>query len=109
MTPQTFNAMKTTTSGILQVINFLLGQNFYGILTGNFQSDPIEKRFGLYRVALGSNYHVDHKSVMQAEKKIRLSSLIDLSKSLDDLKLNLESLREEQADFDDDPQLRGVS
>ena len=61
-------------------------------MTGVFQSDPLEKRFGLYRSIQGSNYHLSCKAIFQAEKKLRLSSIIDLSKSFSELTLMFENL-----------------
>ena len=62
-------------------------------MIGMFQSDPIEKHFGLYRQTLGSNYRISELSLKQSEIKLRLSSLIDLSSSLSSINSCLDSLR----------------
>ena len=89
-TDQTYDAILTTTKGVLRSCKNLLSNKLDRILSGNFQSDPIQKQFGLYRSTLGSNYHVSVKSMFHAEKNLRLSSLIDRSKSLDELAHDLE-------------------
>ena len=45
------------------------------ILSGNIQSDPLETRFGRYR-QLSANYFGSEKQLLDAEKSIRVKSLI---------------------------------
>ena len=95
LTKQTFNAILTTTNAILEISDYLIKENYYGILTGVFQTDPLEKRFGLYRSIQGSNFHVAPKAAYQNENKLRISSIIDLSKSLKELSENIENFKSE--------------
>ena len=93
LTGQTFKACYLTTNGVIRCCEYLLNSGYCGILSGVFQSDPLEKRFGLYRLTQGSNYHIDTKSLSQSEKKLRISSIVDLSNSLDNLADNLDELK----------------
>ena len=49
------------------------------ILTGNIQSDPLEKSFGRYRQLSGTNYFGSEKQFFDAEKSIRVKPLIKYS------------------------------
>ncbi|QQP53745.1 Putative LOC101234561, partial [Caligus rogercresseyi] len=42
-------------------------------------SDPIEKRFGWYRQLSGGNYYISVRQILEAEKKIRVLSLVKFS------------------------------
>ena len=68
LTKQTYDACCVTTYGFVKCCYHLLEGGHYGILPGVFQSDPLEKRFGLYRLTQGSNYHINVKSLIQSEK-----------------------------------------
>ena len=51
-------AAQQTCNSVIELIHFLKEKGFQYILTGNLLSDPIEKRFGIYRQMSGSNYFV---------------------------------------------------
>ena len=68
LTKQTSGALRVSSVSLVNCSVYLISKGFYGILTGNFQSDPIEARFGLYRLANGSNYHIAEKAAKYAEK-----------------------------------------
>ena len=97
----TYNAVLLTTRSILQCAHYLLQNNLKKIMLGMFQSDPIEKRFGLYRSMQGSNYHLDAKSIFQAETKLRMSSLINLKKSSEEIQDNLCEIFNDNINADD--------
>ena len=46
LTEQTFNACYVTTNAFLRCCEQLLSEGYHGILSGVFQTDPLEKRFG---------------------------------------------------------------
>ena len=46
------------------------------VLTGKIQSDFLEMRFGRYRQLNGVNYFATERQFLQAEKAIRVKSLI---------------------------------
>ncbi len=77
LTEETFLACIQTTFATIEVTRELLGNDeFRYVLTGNLQSDPIERRFGWYRQLAGSNYFVSVRQILEAEKSIRLKSLV---------------------------------
>ena len=51
------------------------------ILLDKVQTDNLEKRFSEYRQLCGGNYNKTVQSVLEAEKKPRISSLLSLSSS----------------------------
>ena len=56
--------------------------DFDYVLTGNISSDFIEGRFGWYRQLCGANYYNSVLQMLQAEKRIRLRSLINMGFNL---------------------------
>ena len=57
----------------------LTEKQFHYVLLGQFQSDPLERRFGIYRRMGGCNYFVSVRQILEAEKTIRLKSLLQFS------------------------------
>ena len=88
LTRQTFQAAKQTSCALPLAANYLLNEKIFSyVLLGFFQSDPIEKHFGWYRQLCGANYYVSVRQILEAEKTIRLRSLIKFSKySFDEIK-----------------------
>ena len=76
-----------TTTEVHQTCTTLVGltrdmldeKQFEYILLGQLQSDAIEKRFGWHRKLSGANYFVSVQQVLEAEKSIRVRSLIKFS------------------------------
>ena len=56
------------------------------ILLGSIQSDYLECRFGWYRQLCGANYFNSVLQFLQAEKKIRLRSLVKLGFNMSSIK-----------------------
>ena len=54
-------------------------RNYKYVLLGHFQPDSIEKWFGWYRQLSGANYLVSVRQVLEAEKSIRIRSLVNHS------------------------------
>ena len=80
LTPHTMLAIQQTTRALADVASDLLeNHNFEFVLLGLLQSDPIEKRFGWYRQLSGANFFVSVKQILEAEKSIRLRSLVKFS------------------------------
>ncbi|QQP40415.1 Putative LOC101234561, partial [Caligus rogercresseyi] len=70
-----------TTLALADLAEYLLvSENFYYVLLAMFQSDPLEKRFGWYRQLSARNYFVSVRQILEAEKKIRILSLVKFSK-----------------------------
>jgi hypothetical protein len=74
------------------ISEYLLRQGFQYVLTGFMQSDPLEKRFGVYRQMSGSNYFLGVKQVYENEQKLKLCNLLKHSGlSVRDINLTLDS------------------
>ncbi len=88
LSKETFLATKQTTKGLFDIAKFLLEKKeFNFVMLGRLQSDPIERRFGWYRQLSGGNYFVSIRQILEAEKSIRLKSLVTFSGfSMDSLK-----------------------
>ncbi len=72
-------------------------KSYQYVLLGKFQSDPIESRFGWYRQLAGANYFLSVRQFLEAEKCIRLKSLLKFSNhSLEDLKEVMEDVAEQR-------------
>ena len=80
LSSQTSTAVQQTCTSLVGLARHMLIHNqFSYVLLGQFQSDAIEKRFGWYRQLSGANYFVSVRQVLEAEKSIRIKSLIKLS------------------------------
>jgi len=81
LTQQTTAAVHQTCIALVELAKHMLeDRQFDYILLGQFQSDAIEERFGWYRQLSGANYFVSVRQVLEAEKSIRVRSLIKFSK-----------------------------
>ena len=64
----------------------LLNERYKYVLTGRFQSDPLERRFSQYRQLSGGRFLVSLQEVLRSESIIKLKSLlkrnIDISSSV---------------------------
>ena len=81
LSKQTFFSCQQTSQGFPLLVKYLIEKRGLGyVLSGNFQSDPLEKRFGRYRQLSGANYFGSEKQFLEAEKSIRVKSLIKFSK-----------------------------
>ncbi len=81
LTDETFLATIQTTKASIEVAEKLLSlDGMRYVLLGNLQSDPIERRFGWYRQLSGGNYFISVRQILEAEKSIRLKSLLKFSK-----------------------------
>ena len=82
LTHQTLRAFVATCIGLVNLSKYALGKlGMNYVLLGKVQTDNLEKRFSEYRQLCGGNYNVTVQSVLEAEKKLRLSSLLSLSSS----------------------------
>ena len=74
----TFTAAKQTSAAFIHLSNYLLDEKALDfVLLGHIQSDYLEERFSWYRQLSGANYHVSVLQVLQAEKTIRIRSLVE--------------------------------
>ena len=76
---ETFLALSHTVSTFVIMIRDLLSNGVLDyVLTGKFQTDQLESRFGHYRQLSGSNYLVSVADVLQSEKKLKVKRLLRL-------------------------------
>ena len=81
MTNQTALALAQTTSSLPDLARYLVQEcGFDYFLTGQAQSDDIEKRFGIYRQLSGTNFFISERQLLESEKKIRILNLLKFSK-----------------------------
>jgi len=93
LTRETFLAVEQTRALGELAVYFLEEEEFSYVLLGQFQSDPIERRFGWCRRMAGSIYFVSVCQILEAEKSIRLRSLLKFSGlSLDEVKESFEEV-----------------
>ena len=70
---------QTSQSFLLLIQHLLETKGLDHILTGNIYADPLEKHFGRYRELRGANYFGSEKQFLDAEKSVRVKSLIKFS------------------------------
>ena len=86
LSQQTFRAAMRTAGAFPQLINYLLDEMFLEyILTGHISPDFIESRFEWHRQLLGANYYNSVLQFLQAEKTIRIRSLVKMGFNLSDI------------------------
>ena len=72
LTSDTSNALHITLHRLSSLVPVLLGKGMIYVILGQFQSDRIEKEFGIYRKLSGGNYLI---SVMQVINSLALQRL----------------------------------
>ena len=80
LTSDTYVSLQHTTRTLCLLIQYMF-ETFAVckyLLLGKFQTDPLESRFGRYRQMCGSCYHVSVSQVFDAEKKLKIISLLKL-------------------------------
>jgi len=83
---ETFLAARHTCHALCDLAHYLLHHDFEYVLLGKINSDPLERRFGWYRQLAGANYFISVRQFLEAEKKIRLRSLVKIDQlSLSDV------------------------
>src|SRR5664279_3728352 len=74
---ETLFALKHTVITFVDLIEHLLNSlSFVYVLTGKFQTDCLEARFGKYRQLSGTNYHISVQEIKESEKKLKIISLL---------------------------------
>lgn len=79
LTIDTHKAIHKSTESMIALIEKSFEE--YGIkyvLTGKFQTDNLEERFGKYRLLAGTAYHVTYTEILESEKKLRIRKLFKL-------------------------------
>ena len=79
LSKETYIALTHTVSTFVKLIRDLLHHNVLkSHLTGRFQTDQLESRFGHYRQLSGRNYSVTVSDVLRSEKKLKVKRLLRL-------------------------------
>lgn len=77
---ETYTALHHTSKTLTILSKYLLTElklvNFNYVLLGKFQTDNLERRFGLYRRMSGCNYHISVTQVLESEKKLKIMNLL---------------------------------
>ena len=80
-TKETITATHQTLTATIKLVEYLLDKKgFSYVLTGKFQSDPIERQFGRYRQSSGGNYFISTRQVLESEKLIRVKNIVKFNK-----------------------------
>ena len=78
LTPQTFTSFRHTCIALpLLVQRLTLECGFEYLLTSRIQNDPLEHHFGLYRQMSGSNYNISYCQILESERRLQLSNLLN--------------------------------
>ena len=84
LSKQTFNSLITTNNAISDLSSELIQEGYIYVLTGRFQTDPLERRFSQYRQMSGGRFLVSLTEVLRSESilsyKILLKHGIDYTK-----------------------------
>ena len=71
LTKETFTALHHTTYAFLELTKYSLEElKMQYILLGEFQTDPLEARFGQYQQRSGDQYNISIQKVFECEKKL---------------------------------------
>ena len=77
LSTETFRCAEQTSNAMPELINYVLAEKKVDyVLTGNISSDPLEARFGRFRRSSGTNYFISVNQILEAEKAIRIKSLV---------------------------------
>ena len=87
LSDQTFAAARQTTNMFQGLVNYLLNEkDFSFVIPRNIQSDPLDGRFGWLWQLNGGDYFNSVTQFVQAEKTIRIRSLIQMGFNMSHMK-----------------------
>ena len=79
LSPQTFTSLKHSCLALLILVNFLTSEcRLNYVLSYFLQTDPIEHHFGLYRMLSGANYHISLCQILESERRLKVSDILNL-------------------------------
>lgn len=87
---ETHAALISSTHCLLELVSYCTSElKLSYMLTGKFQTDDLESRFGIYRQLCGSQYNISVRQLYEGENKLRTHSLLKISsKDFDVTKIN---------------------
>ncbi len=87
--------LQPKTHAMIELTDYCITEfNMKYILTGKFQTDQLEGRFGQYRQLAGGQYNISMRQVFECEKKLRMMSVLQLSLPLNNQNVNLKNFDE---------------
>lgn len=93
LTQETHLALSLTTHAIREITRYCTEElHMKFILTGKFQTDSLEDRFGRYRQLAGGQYDISATQLFETEAKLRLQTTLPLilkSQSLGDINIEI--------------------
>lgn len=73
LSKETHFALRHTTSTLIELSDYLLQYHqLKCILLGNFQTDKLEFRFGIYTQMNGGNYNAFVEQMLESENKLKM-------------------------------------
>ena len=76
LTKQTFNALIWTNDAIVELYSDFLKSGYQFILTWRLQTDPLERRFSLYRRMSGGRFLLSLKELLQSVSIAKMKTLL---------------------------------
>ena len=76
LTNQTFDALILTYRSIADLCDDLFSDGYAYIMTGRFQTDPLERRFSQYRQMSGGRFLISLKEVLKSESIIQVKTIL---------------------------------
>lgn len=105
LTPETHLALTLTTNAMREICQYCTEKlELKFILTGKFQTDSLEERFGKYRQLAGGQYDISVTQLYESEAKLRLQSTLPLvlkSRSLGDISISFDNIENDGKNVDD--------
>ena len=92
LSKQTFTSVKHACIALPEITNHLI-QNcgFSYVLSSFLQTDPLEHHFGLYRMMSGSNYHISYLQILETERRLKLSTVLNIFFQQSDSSLSIQT------------------
>ena len=79
LTADTYFAFRHIVKSLVKLLKHLLvTMKVYFVLTGKFQNDNLESRFGHYRQMNGGNRLISIQEILESKKKIKINSMLKL-------------------------------
>ena len=90
LSAQTFTSIKHSCLALPRIVNYLAKEcRFTYFLTYFLQTDTLEHHFGLYRMMSGANYHISCCQVLESERRLKVSTILNLFSNLHSNELTL--------------------
>ena len=79
LSAQTFTSIKHSCLALPRIVNYLTKERgFTYFLTYFLQTDALEHHFGLYRMMSGANYHISYCQILESERRLKVSTILNI-------------------------------